>query len=311
MSLIFATQLTAVATVALAVLAIAAAIVAGIALSKQSRQLAILAGQDDRDIAERRQAQAAQVFTGVEDVRPRYAHPYAMNGSGFPVYDAQFWQTGPGGLSDPDGHRHDPAGRPRHRQQVDPLSRRPREYRPHIPGRSRRTLDTHAGRHPQGAEARDRARQHPCRPRQDRYPCQQIPPPRPRKPGSLKNPEHPERRDTTIPAMTERKHNLPAGYDRLEDQITGDVLDSIVIHPRSHGRLHMPGEWSTDNRPATRARSSAAARDPDNQGVYTEESLLGSAERYLVTYDVWNYRDSPSFARIVLTGPETPDTQEE
>ena len=52
--------------------------------------------------------------------------------------------------------------------------------------------------------------------------------------------------------MTERKHNLPAGYDRLEDQITGDVLDSIVIHPRSHGRLHMPGEWSTDNGPPAR-----------------------------------------------------------
>lgn len=50
------------------------------------------------------------MFTGVEDVRPRYAHPYAMNGSGFPVYDAQFWQTGPGGLSDPDDTRMIPPG---------------------------------------------------------------------------------------------------------------------------------------------------------------------------------------------------------
>jgi hypothetical protein len=110
MSLIFATQLTAVATLTLAVLAIAAAIVAGIALSKQSRQLAILAEQNDRDIAERRQAQAAQVFTGVEDNRPRYAHPYAQNGSDFPVYDAQFWQAGPGALSDPDDARMIPPG---------------------------------------------------------------------------------------------------------------------------------------------------------------------------------------------------------
>jgi hypothetical protein len=102
MSLIFATQLTAVATVALAVLAVAAATVAGLALSKQSRQLAILAAQNDRDTAERHQAQAAQVFTGVEDVRPRYAHPYAKNGSDFPVYDAQLWQADPGMLSDPE-----------------------------------------------------------------------------------------------------------------------------------------------------------------------------------------------------------------
>ena len=62
MSLIFATQLTAVATVALAVLALATAIVAGIALSKQSRQLTILAEQNDRDRAERHQAQAARVL---------------------------------------------------------------------------------------------------------------------------------------------------------------------------------------------------------------------------------------------------------
>jgi hypothetical protein len=49
--------------------------------------------------------------------------------------------------------------------------------------------------------------------------------------------------------MPDRKRNLPSHYDRLDDQITGPVLDAIVIHPRSHGRLHMPGEYSTDNRP--------------------------------------------------------------
>jgi hypothetical protein len=48
MSLIFATQLTAVATAALAVLALAAAIVAGIALRKQSRELAILIAENRR-----------------------------------------------------------------------------------------------------------------------------------------------------------------------------------------------------------------------------------------------------------------------
>jgi hypothetical protein len=109
--------------------------------------------------------------------------------------------------------------------------------------------------------------------------------------------------------MPERKHNLPDGYARLEDQITGGVVDSILIHPRSHGRLHMPGEYSTDNRPpAHRVHRTSTATD--NQGVYYEQRLLGGPERYLVTYDVWNHRDSPSFAQIVLTGPQTPGTQE-
>ncbi len=78
--------------------------------------------------------------------------------------------------------------------------------------------------------------------------------------------------------MTECKHNLPTAYDRLEDQITGDVLDSIVIHPRSHGRLHMPGQWSTDNRPPAHEVNRSSS-DPDNQGVDYEERPVGSAER--------------------------------
>jgi hypothetical protein len=68
MSLIFATQLTAVATVALGVLALAAAIVAGIALYKQSRQLAILVAENNRQADERRRAQALGVYIGVPDV---------------------------------------------------------------------------------------------------------------------------------------------------------------------------------------------------------------------------------------------------
>jgi hypothetical protein len=101
MSLIFATQLTGVATAALAAFAIITAVYAVLAFRKQSREVAILAAQNDRDIADRRQAQAARVFTGVEDRQPRYAHPYAKNGSDYPVYDAQLWQSGPGGLGNP------------------------------------------------------------------------------------------------------------------------------------------------------------------------------------------------------------------
>jgi hypothetical protein len=101
--------------------------------------------------------------------------------------------------------------------------------------------------------------------------------------------------------MPERKHNLPDSYDRLDDQITGDMADSIVIHPRSHGHLRMPGEYSTDNGPPGR-RVKITSTATDNQGVHAEERLLGGPEHYLVTYEVWNYRDSQSFARLILTG---------
>jgi hypothetical protein len=52
--------------------------------------------------------------------------------------------------------------------------------------------------------------------------------------------------------MTERKRKLASHYNRLDDQITEPVIDSIVIYPRSHSKLHVPGEHSTRNRqPAT------------------------------------------------------------
>jgi hypothetical protein len=102
--------------------------------------------------------------------------------------------------------------------------------------------------------------------------------------------------------MPERKHNLADGYDWLEDQITGDVLDAIVIHPRSRGRLYLSGEWSTGNRPPGHLIG-ITSTDPDNTSVYTEQHELGSPDHYVVNYDVWNHRDSPTFARIVLTHP--------
>ena len=88
--------------------------------------------------------------------------------------------------------------------------------------------------------------------------------------------------------MPERKHNLPDGYDRLDDQITGDVADSIVIHPRSHGRLYLSGQWSTDSRPPSHPGQGQQHR-ADNQGIYTEQIQRGSAERCTVSYDVWIY----------------------
>lgn len=102
MSLIFATQLSAVATVALAVLALATAILAGLALRKQSREVAILVEENTRQAAERRRTQAARVFIGVPYDPPRLVSPYARNASDFPVFGAQFWYSGAQELAGPD-----------------------------------------------------------------------------------------------------------------------------------------------------------------------------------------------------------------
>jgi hypothetical protein len=36
-----------------------------------------------------------------------------------------------------------------------------------------------------------------------------------------------------MPPMAEREHELQSRYDRLDDQIGGNAIDAIVIHPRS------------------------------------------------------------------------------
>jgi hypothetical protein len=102
--------------------------------------------------------------------------------------------------------------------------------------------------------------------------------------------------------MPERKHNLPTMFSRLDDQITGDVLDSIAIRPRSRGILYLPGEYSTSSRPPGH-RVKLVRTDPDNTSVYTEQHQLGGPDHYVVNYDVWNHRDSPSFAQLILTDP--------
>ena len=57
--------------------------------------------------------------------------------------------------------------------------------------------------------------------------------------------------------MPERKHNLTSRYERLEDQITTDVLDSIAAHPRSDGRSICPASTA----------QTAAARAPGGRPI--------------------------------------------
>lgn len=100
--------------------------------------------------------------------------------------------------------------------------------------------------------------------------------------------------------MPEREHHLPTMFSRLDDQITGDVLDSIVIEARSRGILSLPGEYSTESRPPGH-RVKLISTDPGNASIYTDKNQLGGPDHYVVNYDVWNHRDSQTIAQIVLT----------
>jgi hypothetical protein len=103
MSDIFAAQITAVANVVLAVFAIITAILAGLAFRKQSREVRDQAemlrqatADREREAAERRRAQALQVYVHRQTVRPQYdLDPYLVSARVFntslqPVYDLQF-----------------------------------------------------------------------------------------------------------------------------------------------------------------------------------------------------------------------------
>ena len=98
--------------------------------------------------------------------------------------------------------------------------------------------------------------------------------------------------------------NLPTRYNRLDDQITGPVVDAIVIEPHSRGVLRMPGEWSTDNEPPAH-KVECSTTDTDDQGAGYEERALGGPGHYVLTYHVRNDQDSLSTARIILTGSES------
>jgi hypothetical protein len=93
MSLIFATQLTAVATTVLAVFAIVTGIYAVRAFRRQSQEVAILAEQNERAIHDRRKNQASRVFIWAEAQPSPYPESvpglfaYIKNTSQQPVYD--------------------------------------------------------------------------------------------------------------------------------------------------------------------------------------------------------------------------------
>jgi len=280
-------EVTAIATAALAVFAIITAAFAFLAYRKQTQEVGVLRKQNDRDIAERRTAQAARVFAEITGDIP--GRPYAKNGSDFPIFDAQLWYSEPGGVSGPD------------------------ELGSIMPGGTAKiTRQLHVGEALTGPilTFRDAAGIRWIRIPDGTLKEQsgaithvsvltalgvEVPGPHPRPPGP------------------DGGHNLPTAFRRLDDQITGPVLDSIMIYPESRGILSMPGKGGIWARMQTHLVE-VISSDPDNQGVYTDERRVDEPpQRYRVICDVWNYRDSPACAKTILVEltkqgpPETPE----
>jgi hypothetical protein len=96
MSLIAATQFTAVATAVLALFAFVTAVFAFLAFRKQSKEVGLLQQQATREAGERRKAQAVQVFVAVGGLTPDMTDEVRLvNSSGQPIYDlAASWADG-------------------------------------------------------------------------------------------------------------------------------------------------------------------------------------------------------------------------
>src|ERR1017187_1558655 len=96
MSLIAATQITAVATAVLALFAIVTAVFAFLAFGKQSQEVGLLLEQATREAEDRRKAQAAKVFVAIGGLTPDMAELVRLvNSSDQPIYDlAASWTDG-------------------------------------------------------------------------------------------------------------------------------------------------------------------------------------------------------------------------
>jgi hypothetical protein len=265
------TWITGIASTVLAVFAVVTASYARQAFLKQSQEVDALLEERQRDLAERRITQAARVFTGVTGDVP--ARPYAKNGSDFPIFDAQLWYPEPGGISGPDDLGIIvPGGTVKTKRLLhadEPLSLTTLAFRdaagirwirtPDGDFKEQRSTTTHViVLQALGLE---------------------VPGPGPRLPGP------------------EGGHSLVTAFRRLDGQITGPVLDSIVIYPGSRGILSMPGHAI---RPNQEHRVEVTSSDPHNQGVYTEEQRIVGPWGYKVNCSVWNYRETPVHAKIIL-----------
>ena len=206
--------ITALATFGLLIGAIFTVINAIEAFRAQAAELAILAAQRDRDNDERRRAQAAKVFTGAPQ-SPRQTKggetivgtvSYVRNTSDLPIYDAQLWES-------------------------DRPDRDPDDLGVIMPGKR---ISARGG---VIYNSRETALSSVILTFQDTAGFRWIRMPD----GNLIEQSLPTVHQSVQAA---REPSLPDGYHRLSDQIAGSVVDAIVVHPRSRGELHMPGEYS-------------------------------------------------------------------
>ena len=266
------TWITAIATAGLLIGAIITARYAIKAFGKQATEVGILVAQSQREADERRRAQAARVFVGApQPAQPNAGTvPYAKNASDLPIYDAQFWYYGTGTLDS------DALGVIMPGKKISGSGSVIFPAREHAVSGVTLTLLDAAGvrwiRMPDGALSEQ------------------------------------SRATTRESVQAALEHNLPDGYDRQDDQITGSVADAIVVYPRSHGELRMPGEYSSSLKLGVKVNSPPARKviltseDGSTQDIYSNSRRIGPLEHFTLVWDVWNHRDSRVFARLILPG---------
>lgn len=266
--------IAAIATIGLLIGAIITAKYAIKAFGEQSREVRLLVEESNRQATDRRKAQAAQVFTGSPQPEGLGTGtvPYVRNTSDLPIYDAQIWYPQYQGLSGPD------------------------DLGVILPGEEISASGNMI------ASDRETALSSIILTFRDAAGFRWIRMPD----GAINEQSHSTAHESVLAAL---EHNLPTHYERLGDQITGSVVDAIMVYPQSHGELHLPGEFSMDlglrrtgNSPPAR-EVTVTSEDGSTQGVYTESRSIGPVERYTLVWDVWNHRDSRVFASMRLTGP--------
>jgi hypothetical protein len=106
--------------------------------------------------------------------------------------------------------------------------------------------------------------------------------------------------------MPESEHSLPTRYDRPGDQIDGWTPYSTPSSCTADPRHPVPAQRVQHGQPAAAcARGQDHRHRPDSLSVHTEQHQPGGPDHYVVNYDVWNHRDSLTFAKIVRTSSVT------
>ena len=224
--------------------------------------------------------------------------PVAENASGLPIFDVQFWYSAPGGAMGSDDLGMilpgDKASTDRTFSSDDALARTILAFRDAAGARWIRMPD-------------GTLKEQSCATTRESVLVAlgaELPGPDPRPPGPGD------------------KHNLPTSFRRFDSQITHYVLDSIMVYPRSRGLLSAARSISSGIYESSQEHQiEVISSDPDNQGVYIEEHRVDGSEVvdrirlyfYTLSCDVWNYRDSPVYAKLILArsaSQAVPDTPE-